>query len=215
MFTGIVQAVGRIERVERISRGMRLAVAAVLPGAALAAGESVAVDGACLTVAAVVPGGFLADVSEETVVRTTLGDCRCGGRVNLERALTLADRLGGHIVTGHVDGFGTLRERRAAGNSRVYSIEPPTALLEFIAEKGSIAVDGVSLTVAALSASGFTVAVIPHTETSTTLGSKPPGSRMNLEVDVLARYVKRILTAGNAASPGRRGLGDLLEEYLA
>lgn len=215
MFTGIVQAVGRIERVERQSGGMRLTVGAVLPGAALALGESVAVDGACLTVSAAVPGGFAADVSEETVSRTTLGDCRPGTRVNLERALTLTDRLGGHIVTGHVDGLGTLRERRAAGNSWTYSIDSPPALREYIAEKGSIAVDGVSLTVSSLSASGFTAAVIPHTEAATTLGAKLPGSRVNLEVDILARYVKRILSAGNLESNDRRGLGGLLEEFLA
>jgi len=215
MFTGIVQRIGRVERVDRISNGMRLTVDAGLPGPSLVAGESVAVDGACLTVSSILPAGFAADVSEETVSRTTLGECRPGTRVNLERALTLTDRLGGHIVTGHIDGFGTLRERRAAGNSRIYSIESPPALREFIAEKGSIAVDGVSLTVAALTDLGFTAAVIPHTESSTTLGAKQPGSRLNLEIDILARYVKRILSVGSPASPEGRGLSRLLEDYLA
>jgi riboflavin synthase len=214
MFTGIVQAVGKIDRLDRIAGGFRLAVIAGLPGEPLATGESIAVDGACLTVAGPLANGFVADLSEETVRRTTLAGARPGSPVNLERALRMSDRLGGHFVTGHIDGIGVLEGRRPAGNSTVYSFGAPAAIRGLMAEKGSIAADGISLTVSALTPSGFEVAVIPHTERSTSLAGKSVGAAVNLEADVIARYVQRLVARREGAAGTGAGLGELLKEYL-
>jgi riboflavin synthase len=148
MFTGLIECKGIITRVERIQGGMRLEVYAPEFGRDMAIGDSIAVDGACLTVTKFIRGAFLADVAEETLAVTTLGELSQGAHVNLERALRFSDRLGGHIVTGHVDGIGTLVNRRPAGNSTVYQFRAPKSVLPYVAPKGSVAVDGVSLTVA-------------------------------------------------------------------
>lgn len=217
MFTGLVESQGVITRAERVSSGMRLEVYAPEFGRDMAIGDSIAIDGACLTVASFIRGAFLADVSSETLSRTTLSRLRAGSKVNLERALRLSDRMGGHLVTGHVDAVGTLLGRHTAGNSRVYQFALPRFLMEYIVLKGSVAVDGVSLTVAHLKADGFHAAVVPHTEQATTLGAKPAGAAVNIEVDIMAKYVKRFveLYAGiddATEAPSRRGLGDLLRE---
>lgn len=206
MFTGIVQSLGRVGAIERDKAGRRLAIETKLPK--LTIGESIAVNGACMTVAAKGRGRVLIDVSAESMRRTTLGKLRVGSRVNLERALRLADRLGGHLVQGHVDGIGHLVSIEAESNGWIYTFEAPAAVARYLVEKGSVAVDGISLTVAALRNRRFTVAVIPHTARCTTLGKRKCGDWVNLEADVLAKYVEKLLGADRSArrqGAGRRG----------
>ncbi|MDI6711766.1 MAG: riboflavin synthase [Anaerosomatales bacterium] len=216
MFTGLIECEGVVTRAERVGGGMRLEVYAPEFGRDMAIGDSVAVDGVCLTIVKFIRGAFLADVSGETLDRTTLGLLVQGSKVNLERALRLSDRLGGHLVTGHVDGIGRLELRQPAGGYTVYQFGAPPQVMEYVVEKGSIAVDGISLTVARTSDRGFTVAVVPQTERATTLKDKPIGASVNLEADVLGKYVKRFVTAylepQEAAGQPRKTLGDLLRE---
>jgi len=204
MFTGIVEELGTVRAVTPNAGGARIEIIAkvVLDDAEL--GASIAVNGCCLTVVELLDDGWAADAVTETLDRTSLGSLTAGDPVNLERPVRLADRLGGHIVQGHVDGVGTLRERVALpdGSTRMTFAAPPD-LLRYVVEKGSITVDGISLTVASLDggardfgASTFDVAVIPHTLSVTTLGAKAPGDPVNLEVDVLAKYVERLLNQG-------------------
>lgn len=217
MFTGLIECEGIITRAEAVSGGMRIEVYSPEFGRDMAIGDSIAVDGACLTVVKFIRGAFLADVSAETVDRTTLGSLRQGAKVNLERALRLSDRLGGHLVSGHVDGVGKLELRQPAGKFSVYQFWAPPNVMEFVVEKGSIAIDGISLTVAKVGPEGFTVAVVPQTESITTLKEKPIGAPVNLEADMLAKYVKRFVVGyagdGGAHAPVKRGLGDLLREF--
>ena len=192
MFTGLVEEGGRIREVRPGEGGARLAVAAraVLDGLAL--GDSVAVNGACLTAVEIDEGGFAVDCVAETLRRTTLGGLAAGDPVNLERPMRLGDRLDGHLVQGHVDGVGTVRAVRREGESAVLEIAAPAALLRYVVEKGSIAVDGVSLTVGARLPDAFAVALIPHTMEVTTLGPQALERRVNLEVDVVAKYVESL-----------------------
>lgn len=219
MFTGLIESEGIITRAERAGGGLRLEVYAPEFGRDMAIGDSIAVDGACLTVVKFIRGAFLTDVSEETVARTNLGSLRQGSKVNLERALRLSDRFGGHLVTGHIDGLGSLVMRHPSGNSTIYQFSAPPELMEYVVPKGSIAVDGISLTVADTREDGFACSVIPHTEQSTTLKDKPTGAAVNLEVDMMAKYVKRFVGMymgvedEGGPAPGRRGLGDLLREF--
>lgn len=218
MFTGLIESQGIITRIDRVSGGAQLEVYAPEFGRDMAIGDSVAVDGACLTVVKFIRGAFIADVSGETLDHTTLGGLRQGTKVNLERALRLSDRLGGHLVSGHVDGVGKLVQRHAAGNSTVYQFQATAEVLPFLVAKGSVAVDGISLTVAQLRGDNFAVAVVPHTEQSTTLAEKPLGAPVNLEADMMAKYVKRFvdLYGGHGPDPSeaptRRGLGDMLRD---
>jgi riboflavin synthase len=191
VFTGIVEELGRVERAPRGPGGGRLVVAASLGGTAPGVGESVAVNGVCLTVVESGQGFFSADVSTETLRRTTLGELERGELVNLERPLRLSDRLGGHLVQGHVDAVGVVRR---AAPDLVVAVEP--RLTRYLVEKGSVAVDGCSLTVVEVLADGFRVAVIPHTAAVTTLGRRRPGEHVNVEVDVLAKYVEGLLRGG-------------------
>lgn len=194
MFTGIVTARGRV--VERTSRGgdarMRFGWPEPMPGL-LNTGDSVSVSGVCLTALDIDDDGFAADLSAETLSLTSLGNLRPGDGVNLEPALRASDRLGGHIVTGHVDGLGQLRDRRSGDGSEVFLFTAPDGLMRYLAKKGSVTVDGVSLTVNGVNASGFEVTLIPHTLEVTTLGGLRPGDPVNLEVDLLARYLDRLL----------------------
>ena len=193
MFTGIVLAIGEI--VEMLPQGgdNRLRIdSKMLDLNKVAIGDSVSVSGACLTVIEKSPPTFTADVSAETLKRTSLGNKGPGSQVNLETSLTLSTALGGHLVTGHVDGIGTLLERRADGRSVYFRCAVPKGLNRFIAEKGSVCVDGVSLTVNRTDAEGFSVNIIPHTLEHTTLGELIPGMTFNLEVDLVARYVDKL-----------------------
>jgi riboflavin synthase len=202
MFTGLIETVGVVEASTRRSGSLRLSIRSSLPVDELALGESIAVQGVCLTVARLTDGSFTADVVPETLARTTLGAVRRGSRVNLERSLRLADRLGGHLVQGHVDGTArVLGVSRARGEHRL-KLEAPRALRPFLARKGSVALDGVSLTVAAAAAASFEVALIPETLARTTLGGAAAGDRVNVEIDLLARYLDRLLRTSAA---GRKG----------
>ncbi|HZE66903.1 MAG TPA: riboflavin synthase [Sporichthyaceae bacterium] len=196
MFTGIVEELGEVLAVEQLDRAARLRVRAPLVTSDAGHGDSIAVNGVCLTVVAHGEGEFTADVMQETLVRSALGGLAPGAPVNLERAVTMATRLGGHIVQGHVDGVGTVLRRDPAEHWDVVEIGAPTDLLRYVVEKGSITVDGVSLTVAAVGPSSFTVSLIPTTLELTTLGRRVPGDAVNLEVDVLAKYVERLLPGG-------------------
>jgi riboflavin synthase len=196
MFTGIVEELGTVRRIVPNATGAQLEIACcgVLEDAGV--GDSIAVNGCCLTVVSLLDGAFVVDAVEETMRLTTLGRLVAGERVNLERSVRLADRLGGHLMQGHVDGVGTLVDRSVeADDSLVIRISAPSDILRYVVYKGSIAVDGISLTVAALSSDGFSIAVIPHTQAVTTLGFREAGSQVNLEVDILAKYVERLLGA--------------------
>ena len=193
MFTGIVQAVGTIERVDEIPEGRRFEIGCpLLEPASWNIGDSIAVSGGCLTAVALSTHGFAVDLSAETLAKTRLGELEAGSRVNLEPALKMSDRLGGHFVTGHVDGLAELVSSRPSGDSRIDRYRVPAHLSRFIASKGSVTLDGVSLTVNAVDASEFEINLIPHTLKVTTLGALKPGDRVNLEIDLLARYLDRL-----------------------
>lgn len=200
MFTGIIEEVGRVTSVHAVGEGARVRVSAsrVLEGAR--EGDSIATDGVCLTAVRITPSSFDADCSAETLRRTTVGQWRVGDAVNLERALALGDRLGGHLVQGHVDGVGKLVGRRPEGESEMLRFAYPPELGRHMALKGSIAVSGVSLTIAALDDAWFEIAVIPTTLAWTTLGPMRVGAAVNLETDMLAKYVERILIADGRAT---------------
>ncbi len=203
MFTGLIEDVGRVAGLAPAAGGLRLEVDTTLPVAEIRPGDSIAVDGACLTVEAPPVGGRLVfTAGPETVDRTTVGTWRPGRRVHLERALRLGDRLGGHLVQGHVDGVVVLRRtsREAGGLSWWVGLLPDLA--RFVAVKGSVALDGVSLTVNELAEGAFRVDLVPHTVAHTRFGDLASGERLNLEVDVLARYVERLLGAGGGPTGG-------------
>jgi len=195
MFTGIVRSIGRIAEVGAESP-LRLSIdAGGLPTAGWRVGDSVAVSGVCLTVVALAGGRFDAELSGETRERTTLGRLVPGANVNLEPALAAADPMGGHLVTGHVDGIARVVEVSESGGTLGASIEAPAGLARFIARKGSVALDGVSLTVADVRDAVFRIDVVPHTRSATTLGALAPGQVLNLEIDLVARYLDRLLEA--------------------
>jgi riboflavin synthase len=191
VFTGLVAGMGSVEAVEEDGEGVRLRVSTPL-GAELAPGDSVAVNGVCLTAVDPAADGFRADVMAETLRRSSLGPLGVGDSVNLELPLRASDRLGGHIVQGHVDGTGTVESLVDEGFARIVRIGAGPDVLRYVVEKGSIAIDGVSLTVASVDGSGFTVSLIPETLERTTLGEATPGRVVNLEVDVLAKYVEKL-----------------------
>lgn len=199
MFTGLVRGVGTVLALETLDGAARVTVAAPPVRDALSPGASVAVDGVCLTVASSTPDGFVADVMRETLERTTLGAYRPGRRVNLEPALRAEDRLGGHIVQGHVDGVGRVVARDAAPRWEDVTIALEPRLARYVAEKGSVAVDGVSLTVTGVTDDSFGVSLIPTTLAETTLGDRSVGDPVNVEVDVVAKYVERLLGGGPRA----------------
>ena len=193
MFTGLIADIGTIERRDGGAEGARLRVATRL-AAELEPGDSVAVNGACLTAAAVDGDGFEADVMNQTLEHTALGRLAPGDRVNLELALRASDRFGGHFVQGHVDATGRVAELREDGFARRLAVDVPAELRRYVVERGSVAIEGVSLTVTALTEAGFEVSLIPETLERTTLGDAAPGGVVNLELDVLARYVERLMS---------------------
>jgi riboflavin synthase len=203
MFTGLVEDTGRVLRVEALpsGKGRRLVVTARLLDEEQPLGASIAVDGVCLTVTRWSKGEMCADVGPETLERTTLGALSTGNEVNLERPVRVGDRLGGHLVAGHVDAVGQIEKIAARGEAIDVTVATPAPLLRYIVEKGSIAIDGISLTVNRVDAQGFDVSIIPHTQTATTLTKKGVGARVNLEVDLIGKYVEK-LVAGYAPVGG-------------
>lgn len=201
MFTGIITDLGRVRAVGR-GKETRFEIATSYDTASIAAGASIACSGPCLTVIDKGEGWFAVEASAETLSRTTLGAWRQGVAVNLERSLKLGDEFGGHIVFGHVDGTATIARQTASGDSVVLDFEAPASLLAYLAPKGSVALDGVSLTVNAVEADAFSVNIIPHTLQNSTFGDAKTGDRVNLEIDMLARYVARLLDKGPVAGQG-------------
>lgn len=202
MFTGIIEEMGNVKALRREAGAARLSLSAakVLGGTVL--GDSICVNGVCLTVVEMGKDGFSSDVAVETLRVTNLGELKAGARVNLERALQLSARIGGHLVSGHVDAVGRLRERRDEGNGWRIFFDAPETVLRYVIKKGSIAIDGISLTVADVDRAGFSIAVIPHTAGLTTLGFKKAGDSVNLEADIIGKYVERLLpgkAAGNVS----------------
>ncbi|OLB54673.1 MAG: riboflavin synthase subunit alpha [Nitrospirae bacterium 13_2_20CM_2_62_8] len=193
MFTGIVEEMGVIKRLEKSGAGTTLTILASTVMDDLEAGASVSVNGACLTVVSVGEREFAVEVSPETLAVTTLGQLAAGTPVNLERAMRVHDRIGGHLVAGHVDGVGSIRNRTPEGNAIVLTIEAPREVLRYCVHKGSITLDGISMTINEVSDRNFSVAVIPHTAKATTLGLKKPGETVNLEADLIGKYVERLL----------------------
>lgn len=196
MFTGIVEELGRVAQIERFPDAARLTVSGPLVTSDATIGDSIAVNGVCLTVTAKTADGFTADVMQETLARTTLGTLQIGAAVNLERPVTLATRLGGHLVQGHVDGIGTVVSRQPAEQWTTITVALPADLSRYVVAKGSIALDGTSLTVVAVQDDQVTVSLIPETLGRTTLGRCQPGDSINIEVDVLAKYVERLVARG-------------------
>lgn len=193
MFTGIIEEIGTVRRIERGAAGARLTIAAktVLEGTKL--GDSIATNGVCLTVVSMTADSFSADVMAESLRRSGLGALQTGSPVNLERAMPMNGRFGGHIVSGHIDGTGTIASQKREDNAVWVTVNTSASLLRYIVEKGSIAIDGVSLTVAAVDQTGFSVSIIPHTGEQTILLDKKPGETVNLECDVIGKYVEKLL----------------------
>ncbi|NBO27139.1 MAG: riboflavin synthase [Actinobacteria bacterium] len=196
MFTGIVEELGRVAAIQELpDNAIRITIEGPIVLSDANLGDSICVNGVCLTVAEQTGDVFTADVMSETINRTTIGDLLAGSQVNLERPVTLSTRLGGHLVQGHVDAVGTVSAREHSENWDVVTITPPKDLLKYVVEKGSITIDGTSLTVSAVTDSTFSVSLIPATLEKTTLGIRQIGDRVNLEVDVLAKYVEKLVSA--------------------
>lgn len=214
MFTGIILAVGKVAAIEHKGGDARLRLdTGRLDMSNVNTGDSIAVNGVCLTAVDHSASGFTADVSGETLARTTLGQLRPGDVVNLEKALTLGAPLGGHLVSGHVDGVGTVAGREPEGRSVHFRFQAPQDLARYIAQKGSICVDGVSLTVNAVDGARFDVNIVPHTLAETTLDSLHPGSKVNLEVDLLARYLERLMSGEGPACGGSAVTREFLAQH--
>lgn len=217
MFTGLIEDVGTVERVSTRGTGLRLVVKTKAMNAAeLALGESVSIDGYCQTVVETGASRFAVDVGQETLARTTAGHLKPGDRVNLERAMRMGDRLGGHLVAGHVDGVGRVRKVDRAADFWIFHIEAPPEVARYLIPKGSIAVQGVSLTVNGVEGATFTVGIIPHTAQKTTLAALAVGASVNLEADLIGKYVEKFFLAarGDAEKPGRLTLEDMAKQGL-
>ncbi|MDX1812194.1 MAG: riboflavin synthase [Gammaproteobacteria bacterium] len=207
MFTGIIQSLGNIKRIEQKGGDCRFHIdTGSLPMDSVQQGDSIAVNGVCLTAINPDSQGFEADVSGETLSKSTLGSLKAGSKVNLEKALTLATPLGGHLVSGHVDGVGRVINRYNDGRSVRFEIEAPAELAKYIAQKGSICVDGISLTVNKVNGAVFELNIVPHTLDVTTIGDYQNGQQVNLEVDLLARYLERLMLGDKAAESGATGI---------
>lgn len=199
MFTGIIEGLGTIVGISSASQGKRFAIASDFPLDGTKIGDSIAVNGACLTAVVIQGKRFEVDVAPETLEKTTFHKATVGERVNLERALRLSDRLDGHLVSGHIDGTGTIQQKSPLGNAVIVSIRVPESLTRYMIPKGSVAVDGISLTINKVAADGFEVSIIPHTAGLTTIGFKQSGARVNIETDMIGKYVERFVTP----APGR------------
>lgn len=210
MFTGIIEEIGVIQRVVKGSASAALSIRGERIFSDLQLGDSVAVNGVCLTVSALDKSSFSADVMPETMLRSSLGRLKTGSRVNLERALAVSARLGGHIVSGHIDGVGTIKSVRRDDNALWYTIGADAQIIKYVVEKGSVAIDGVSLTVAKLTRDSFSVSLIPHTAKNTVLAEKAVGDIVNLENDIIGKYVEKLLQYDTAPAPP----GGLTKERL-
>jgi riboflavin synthase len=211
MFTGIIEDVGTISRLDKRGDDARISIqVGKLDMSDVALGDSIAVNGVCLTAVEFDAAHFVADVSSETLARTALGNLGAGSEVNLEKALTPTTRLGGHLVSGHVDGVGKVLEIRDEGQSIFFRIEAPAELAKYIAMKGSICVDGVSLTVNGVDGAIFDLTIVPHTQQETTIRHYRQGTQVNLEVDLIARYLERLVLGDQAANPNASGITEAL-----
>jgi riboflavin synthase len=212
MFTGLIEEIGQLKSIKRNGDSMRLSIAAQKIMDDLSVGDSVAVNGICLTVTDFAGGVFSADVMQETMNRTSLNGLTTGSKVNLERAMAAGGRFGGHFVSGHIDGVATLIEKKSQDNAVILKFTIGAELLKYLVPKGSITIDGISLTIVRLGTAEFTVSVIPHTLAETTLGECRLGDLVNIEVDMLAKYIERILSGiGNAPTDGGNAI---TEEFL-
>ncbi|HAL74375.1 MAG TPA: riboflavin synthase [Clostridiales bacterium] len=201
MFTGLIEETGRIRSIRQAGADIRLTIDAKKVLEDSHCGDSISVNGICLTVVELGNGFFAADVMPETLRRSSLGILRPGSPVNLERALKLGDRLGGHLVSGHIDGTGVLLTRTAERNAIILRVSAPAGLLRYIIEKGSVAMDGVSLTVAEVNSESFSVSIIPHSSAVTIIGNYQPGDRINIECDMIGKYVEKLLNPEKATRP--------------
>lgn len=214
MFTGLVEGAGLVARVTPKGPDAELLIEPPWPLDQVVLGESVAVNGACLTVTKLEGRGFCLDVSAESLARTNLGGLRRGGKVNLERAMQLGDRLGGHLVTGHVDCLGGITAMSQVGSSTRIEVSVPKEHLKFLVEKGSVALDGISLTVNKVSETGFELNIIPHTMGATTLALAKEGDSVNIETDLIGKYVARLMNRGDSGQTDRPGKGLGLEDLV-
>ena len=213
MFTGIIEEVGTLQSVRRGAKSAALIINAPTITDDLRLGDSVAVNGVCLTVTELLPHAFAADVMPETLSRTGLGKLAAGSRVNLERAVPLGGRLGGHIVSGHIDGTGQITHIRRDDNAVWYHITAAAGLLRYVVEKGSIAIDGISLTVAQVQPQSFAVSIIPHTAANTTLADRKVGDTVNLEADIVGKYIEKLLQP--APADANRTGGGITRDFLS
>jgi riboflavin synthase len=214
MFTGIIECLGVIRDSRPAGSGRRIGIEAAFDLSDTRVGDSIAVNGVCLTAVRVAAGRFEADASPETLARTTLGALKDGSRVNLERALRFTDRLGGHLVTGHIDGTGIIRDKKRAGNAEIFTIGVDAGLSAYMVAKGSVAVDGISLTINNCGRDFFDVSIIPHTAAITTIGFRRPGDEVNIETDIIGKYVKHFLTGGGSGEGSRYAGGSITRESL-
>jgi len=213
MFTGIIEGFGAISSIRPAGQGKRLAIEAEFDLDQTKIGDSLCVSGACLTAVKIDGRHFEVDISPETLQMTTFGQARVGQRVNIERALRLSDRIDGHLVSGHIDGLGRLRHRETLSNAIIVTIDVPGSLARYMISKGSVAVDGISLTINACDASSFSVSIIPHTAKRTTIGFKIQGDPVNIETDMLGKYVERFMNARPGHEEAEKASG-IDKEYL-
>jgi len=211
IFTGIIEEIGKLKRIKRASRSFQIEIEASRVLEDVRLGDSIAVNGVCLTVTSFNATSFAADVMPETVDHTNLKNLYPGSQVNLERALRIGDRLGGHLVQGHVDAVGIILQKEILDIAIIYRIQTPVDLLQYIVPKGSIAIDGISLTVVDVFPDSFTISLIPHTAHLTILGKKSPGDSVNLESDIIGRYVKRLMTVKESEKQKELSAGFLAE----
>ena len=215
MFSGIVEVLGDVRSMASGDSGARIAIEAGALVEGVKLGDSIAINGACMTVVAFGNSIFEADISPESLRMTNLGDLKAGEKVNLEKALALGDRLGGHMVTGHIDGMGKIRDRKADGDSIWLTVEAPPDVMRYLVFKGSIAIDGISLTVATCDEDSFSIAIIPHTSEHTTLTAKRDGAVVNLEADLIGKYVEKLLLPHAQARAGGVSMDKLKEHGYA
>lgn len=215
MFTGIIETIGTITGIRTAGAGSRMEIQAGIDLSSTKIGDSIAVNGACLTAVALSGARFSVDVSPETLTLSTLGNAKPGTRVNLERAMRLTDRLDGHLVSGHIDGQGEVKFIRNLGNILVIGFTVDKPLTRYMIRKGSVAVDGISLTINACSDDGFEVTIIPHTAAITTLGLRKPGDRVNIETDIIGKYVEKFVTGDGRNKPATTGASGIDMEMLA